>query len=60
VDNKKNGTAEDDNNKEILGNPTDPKKKLKTGPQLTPNRNSRSSFSFEKILMFYMEDIRYA
>jgi hypothetical protein len=36
VDNKKKGTTEDENSKEIMANPVDPEKKLKIGPQLDP------------------------
>jgi hypothetical protein len=36
VDNNRKGTTEDENNKEILANPIDPKTKLKIGPQLDP------------------------
>jgi hypothetical protein len=32
VDNNRKGTTEDENNKEILANPIDPKMKLKIGP----------------------------
>jgi hypothetical protein len=36
ADNKKKGTTEDENNKEILANPADPDKKLKICPLLDP------------------------
>jgi hypothetical protein len=32
AENKKKGTAKDENNREIMSNPADPKKKLKIGP----------------------------
>jgi hypothetical protein len=36
VDDKKKGTTEDEDSKEVLANPINPEKKLKIGPQLDP------------------------
>jgi hypothetical protein len=36
ADNKNKGTTEDENIKEILVNPANPEKKLKTDPNLNP------------------------